>query len=267
MVVPPAVSDRPHKDGTVPNKRFWILLLEDSLLDAELIGARLSRGGIDFAMDRVDTRDDYVSALETGRYDLILADYSLPSFDGLSALEIAREGWPHLPFVFVSGGLGEEVAIDSLKRGATDYLLKGKLDRLGPVVTRAIAEARERAERRRTEAALRESEERHRLILETVKDYAIITLDTDGRVSGWNRGAEQLLGFPEAEILGRPIRLIFSPDDVRARVPQGELGQAAGQGRGGVAARPRPRGRGPGRTRARARFAARTGPTVALRSP
>jgi CheY-like chemotaxis protein len=116
----------------VPDKRICILLLEDSLLDAELIEARLARAEIDFAMDRVDTRGAYVSALETGRYDLILADYSLPSFDGLSALEIAREGWPDLPFVFVSGGLGEEVAIDSLKRGATDYLLKGKLDRLAP---------------------------------------------------------------------------------------------------------------------------------------
>jgi DNA-binding NtrC family response regulator len=129
-----------------------ILLLEDSPLDAELVRARLSRGGIDFAMQRVDTRAGFLAALEAGEIDLILTDYSLPSFDGLAALELARERRPDTPFLFVSGGLGEEVAIESLKRGATDYVLKQKLDRLAPAVTRAIAEARERAELRRTEA-------------------------------------------------------------------------------------------------------------------
>ena len=80
-----------------------ILLLEDSPLDDELARARLTKGGLDFVMRRVDTRDGFVAELESEVYDLILADYSLPSFDGLSALEIARRGWPHLPFIFVSG--------------------------------------------------------------------------------------------------------------------------------------------------------------------
>src|SRR3954454_15772817 len=99
-----------------------ILLLEDSPLDDELARSRLTKGGLDFVMRRVDTRDDFVAELETEAYDLILADYTLPSFDGLSALEIVRARWPHLPFIFVSGGLGEEVAIESLKQGATDYV-------------------------------------------------------------------------------------------------------------------------------------------------
>lgn len=208
-----------------------ILLLEDSPLDADLARARLTKGGIAFEMVRVDTREGFVAELETGAYDLILADYSLPSFDGLTALDLAHERWPHLPFVFVSGGLGEEVAIESLKRGATDYVLKQRLDRLAPAVSRAIAEARERTERRRAEQALRESEERHRLILESVRDYAIITLDLDGLVSGWNKGAERVLGYHEAEIVGRPGDLIFAPEDLGDGLPARELAQASAEGR------------------------------------
>ncbi|MHC5539629.1 response regulator, partial [Singulisphaera rosea] len=97
-----------------------ILLLEDSLLDADLARARLTKGGIEHEIVRVETREAFVAELETKAYDVILADYSLPSFDGLTALELAHERWPLIPFVFVSGGLGEDVAIESLKRGATD---------------------------------------------------------------------------------------------------------------------------------------------------
>lgn len=208
-----------------------ILLLEDSPLDDELARACLTRGGLDFEMRRVENRAEFIAELETESYDLILADYSLPSFDGLAALEIARKRWPHLPFLFVSGGLGEEVAIDALKRGATDYVLKQRLDRLVLAVTRALAEARERSNRRRAELALRESEERHRLILESVKDYAIITLDLEGVVSSWNKGAERVLGYQEVEILGRSGALIFTPEDIRNGTPERELSRAALHGR------------------------------------
>ncbi|WP_422928767.1 response regulator [Singulisphaera sp. PoT] len=211
--------------------RIRILLLEDDPLDADLVRTRMAKGNVVFDMDRVDTREAFLHALEAQAYDLILADYSLPSFDGLSALELAHEGWPHIPFLFVSGGLGEEVAIESLKRGATDYVLKHRLDRLVPAVNRAIAESRERSERRKAEQALRESEERHRLILESVADYAIFTLDLDGRVSSWNKGAERVLGYHEAEILGNPLDPIFEPEDVRNELPSRELEQAAKVGR------------------------------------
>lgn len=154
----PAATIPTAKGDTVSSVR--ILLLEDSPLDAELACARLARGGLDFTSDRVDTRADFVAAIESGRYDLILADYALPSFDGLAALELARSACPNVPFLFLSGGLGEEVAIESLKRGATDYVLKGRLDRLVPAVTRALAEARERAERRRAESELRQAQAR-----------------------------------------------------------------------------------------------------------
>ncbi len=113
-----------------------ILLLEDSAPDAEIVAARLAGAGLDPAIDRVETREAFAAALGATSYDLILAEYSLPPSDGTSALEIAREMRPQVPFLFVSGGLGEEAAIDSLKRGATDYILKDRMDRLAPAVVR-----------------------------------------------------------------------------------------------------------------------------------
>ena len=200
-----------------------ILHLEDSDLDAELVHARLAKGGLVFTIDRAASRDEFLAALGAREHDLILADYSLPDFDGLSALEIARRAAPETPFIFVSGMLGEEVAIDTLKRGATDYVLKQRLERLAPAVHRALAESRERAERRKAEAALREGEVRHRLVLDSIKDYAIVTTDTGGLVTGWTGGAAQVFGYDEAEVVGRPIDALFTPEDVEAGVPQREM--------------------------------------------
>ena len=117
-----------------------LLLLEDSALDAELILARLAEGGLACAATRVQGRDEFRAALERGCPDLILADYSLPSFDGISALRLAQQVCPEVPFLFVSGALGEELAIETLKNGATDYVLKHRLERLVPSVRRALRE-------------------------------------------------------------------------------------------------------------------------------
>lgn len=134
-----------------------ILHLEDDQHDAELVQAMLEEEGIVCDVVLVETRTDFLAALEQGRSDIILADYSLPSFDGLSALLIAQEQWPDIPFIFVSGAMGEELAIETLKSGATDYVLKQRLSRLVPAVHRALKEAEERAERKRAEEALREA--------------------------------------------------------------------------------------------------------------
>ncbi|MCA1991133.1 MAG: PAS domain S-box protein, partial [Coleofasciculus sp. S288] len=133
-----------------------ILLLEDSLLDTELIEATLTEGGINCELVQVETRADFQGALERGSFKLILSDYSLPSFDGISALEMAQAIRPEVPFIFVSATLGEELAIETLKSGATDYVLKQRLARLVPAVKRALREAQERIQRQRAEAALRE---------------------------------------------------------------------------------------------------------------
>jgi DNA-binding NarL/FixJ family response regulator len=135
-------------------KALRILNLEDSPLDAELVHATLTGGGVECEILRVQTHAEFAAALESGDFDLILADYSLPSFDGLSALKVAQEIGPEIPFVLVSGAVGEEVAIEALKSGATDYVLKQRLERLVPAVRRALREAEERTERKRAEEML-----------------------------------------------------------------------------------------------------------------
>ena len=129
-----------------------ILHLEDDPNDAALVQVTLEADGIDCAVTRAETRDDFVAALERGGVDLVLSDYSLPAFDGLAALKITRTRWPNLPVIMVSGTLGEELAIDSLKNGATDYVLKERLSRLVPAVRRAMREVEARAERQRLNA-------------------------------------------------------------------------------------------------------------------
>jgi len=131
-----------------------ILLVEDAPLDAELTLGTLNEGGVHFEAVRVETRDHFRRELARPQISVILSDFSLPAFEGTEALLIAREMRPEVPFIFVSGALGEERAVDMLKQGATDYVLKQRLERLAPAVKRAVAEAREREERRRIEETL-----------------------------------------------------------------------------------------------------------------
>jgi len=147
-----------------------ILHLEDDRFDAELITSTLSRDGLDFEVVSVDTREDFVAAFEGETFDLILADYSLPSIDGLSALKIVRGRDSNIPFILVSGTLGEEVAVGALKAGATDYVLKNNLARLAPVVRRALEEAAALVEHLRSTEKLRTSQERLRHIIENSVD-------------------------------------------------------------------------------------------------
>jgi DNA-binding response OmpR family regulator len=135
-----------------------ILYLEDDPKDAELLQATLEAEGMACEVIRVETRDDFLALLTRADLDVILADYSLPSFDGMSALKIAVEKRPELPFLFVSGTMGEEVAIEALKIGAMDYVLKSRLSRISFSLQRALREARERSERTSAEAALQRSE-------------------------------------------------------------------------------------------------------------
>src|SRR2546421_1007274 len=125
-----------------------ILHLEDNANDAELLRVMLERQGINCAIKRVETREAFQMALEREQFDLIISDFTLPSFDGLSALTIAGQKRPELPFVFVSGTIGEEAAVESLKRGATDYVLKDRLSRLAASVKRAAEHAEARVEER-----------------------------------------------------------------------------------------------------------------------
>src|SRR3984957_2454984 len=135
-----------------------ILHLEDDLNDAELVQYALGADGITSTILRVQTRDDFVSALERGGIDLIFSDFDLPAFDGLSAAEIVQTRWPTVPLILVSGSLDEDLTIDSFKIGATDCVPKSDLSRLAPAVRRAMREVEQRIERRRLEAQVIESQ-------------------------------------------------------------------------------------------------------------
>ena len=139
-----------------------LLHLEDDPIDGELIVTALIEGGIPCQSQRVDTRQAFVAALKEGRMNVILADYSVPGFDGMTALTLARQHCPDVPFLFVSATIGEELAIDTMLQGATDYVLKQRLGRLVPSVQRALRELDDRAERKRVEEALRQSEKQFR---------------------------------------------------------------------------------------------------------
>src|SRR5690348_4737028 len=139
-------------------------MVEDDSADAELTKYALRKGGLNFSITRVDSKEQYVRHLKESIPALILSDYSLPGFNGHDALQIALEKCPQTPFIFVTGTMGEEVAIETLKSGATDYVLKTRLSRLVPAVTRALREAEQRAQHRRAEEQLRESHEQLRAL-------------------------------------------------------------------------------------------------------
>ena len=184
-----------------------ILLLEDDLADSELIRATLKNGGMNCEFKRVTTREEFVIELQNENLDLILSDYLLPQFDGISALEIAQQISPDVPFILVSGVLGEETAIEALKNGATDYVLKQRLSRLLPSVQRALRESQEHQELKRAEESLRQTDDTLRAVVD-VSPVAIITLNQDYQVLTWNKAAEQIYGWSALEILYQPLPVI-----------------------------------------------------------
>jgi len=146
----------PRQKDSPSKLKLRILVLEDDLRDRELIRAKLADENIDCEIVFTGGRKDFEAALEQGGFNLILSDYSLPQFDGISALRMVREKEPDLPFILISGTIGEEQAVECLKLGATDYILKQRLARLGPALRRAWQESEARAKQRRTDEAMRQ---------------------------------------------------------------------------------------------------------------
>jgi len=211
-------------------ERIRVLLLEDSAFDVELVFGVLAEAPFIFDHVHVEDREGFLHALSTQTFDVILSDYALPTFDGISALKISQELCPQVPFIFVSGTLGEELAIEMLKQGATDYVLKQNLQRLPSAVERAIREARDRKEHRDHQEALRRSEERFRLLVESLQDYSIFMLDMEGNITSWNSGAERILLYKEPEIIGCHFSILFTEEDRAKGVPEKELRDAATKG-------------------------------------
>ncbi|MBI5799551.1 MAG: response regulator [Verrucomicrobia bacterium] len=163
-----------------PKHALCILHLEDSPTDRELVEELFRVDGLACQFRPVETRVNFEAALAQGGFDVILSDYSLPGFDGMTALALAQQRRPQVPFIFISGVMGEERAIESLKNGATDYVLKQRIERLIPSVRRALREVVEREQLRETETRLRQSEEQLRQITENVGDW-ILVFNADGR--------------------------------------------------------------------------------------
>jgi len=182
-----------------------VVCLEDDPLDAELAHEELKGVLEDLDWRHVSTEAEYRREVEEGEPDLILADYNLPHFDGLSALAIARSARPLTPFIFVSGALGEEIAIETLKSGATDYVLKSRLKRLGPAAVRALSEARERSERRRIERELEAQRTLLEALIDTIPD-SIYAVDRDEKLLLANRALLDGIGKSAREVIGRRLR-------------------------------------------------------------
>ncbi len=178
------------------------LLLEDSMLDAELIHVMLTEGGFDCELVHIKTGSEFQREIEQGGFDVILSDYSLPGFDGFAALEMAQQKCPDIPFIFVTATMGEEVAIETMKSGATDYVLKQRLKRLVPSVRRALREAEERRARQEAERELHRREQEFRALVENSPDI-IARVDRDFRHVYVNPAIERGIGIPVEKIIGK----------------------------------------------------------------
>ncbi len=187
------------------NTPLRILHLEDEIIDFEISQITLARSGLHCEIERAETRSAFEAALAQRPIDIILADYALPTFDGMAALTIAREHYPTIPFIFLSGTLGEEVAITALQQGATDYVLKQRMDRLAPAVRRALREVEQRVERERAEVALRASERRFSQAFQASPSAMSISRFRDACYIDINERWLRLRGYTREEVIGNSV--------------------------------------------------------------
>jgi PAS domain S-box-containing protein len=195
------------------NRKLHILHLEDDPDFAELVRTLLAQDGLDVDLKCVGDRAAFEVALEAGTFDAIISDYHLPSFSGLDALAMVRKKNPHLPFILVSGTIGEQAAIESLKAGATDYLLKQRPDRLPSAVRRAVQEAEERARLRAAETELVRREKYFRTLTENSLDVLCI-LSREANIIYASPSIERVMGYKPEELRGQNYLAHVHPDDL-----------------------------------------------------
>lgn len=219
---PPDISQSPGP--------IRVLQLEDSPLDAEILQERIRIGGLSCDIIVAATGKQFAAALDRESFDLILCDYSIPGYDGSTALELARKKHPLTPVIMVSGALGEEEAVRCLQLGATDYLIKDRLERLVPAVQRALREAGELKRRKQAEQAQRESDERWRLIIEAEPE-CVKLLAADGSLLQMNPAGLKMIEADSFEqVAGHCVFPLVVPEhrarfrELVGRVFRGESG-------------------------------------------
>ena len=190
-------------------KHLKILLVEDSDDDALLLIGEINRGGYEVRYERVETREAMAAALESQAWDLVISDYAMPAFSAFDALKLLQQKAADLPFIIMSGSIGEGRAVEILKAGASDFITKGVSPRLIPAITRELREAEERRARKRAETALREAETRFQSFFESAAD-AIISINHDGIILTSNNAAEKMFGYENKEIVGKPVGALIT---------------------------------------------------------
>ncbi len=210
MAVVPKATEEGGSEGEPVARRLKVLLVEDSEDDAFLLTRALRQGGFEPIVMRVQTFGALSASLRQQDWDIVLSDHNLPGFSAEQALELVRARFPELPFVVVSGCIGEEAAVALMRAGAQDYVLKNNLAKLAPVVEREIGEYRTRVERQKVEAARREEQAIHQAILENAAE-GIVTFRADGSIRSMNRCAQQMFGYSEEEVVGRSILELIAP--------------------------------------------------------
>ena len=186
-----------------------ILHLEDRPSDADLIARALEKDGINFESSVVDTSKGFLEGLEEFQPDLIIVDYTLPSFTGMEAIKLVRERTPSTPIIICTGTISEEVAVECIKAGASDYVLKENLTRLGVAVKGALEKKQAREDRGRAEKALKEKHEYLRNLVDSSLDM-IIAVDNKRKITEFNPSAEITFGYRRAEVLGKHVNLLYA---------------------------------------------------------
>jgi PAS domain S-box-containing protein len=191
-----------------------VLLVEDSEDDAALLQRELRRGGFEPFSKRVETAAAMSAELRGQEWDIVISDYVMPKFSGLEAARVLKKSGLDLPFIIISGKIGEETAVEAMRAGVHDYFMKDNLTRLIPAIRRELQDAVVRRERKQAGEALR----RQAQIIDQIHD-SVVSTDLDGKVISWNKGAERLFGYSAKQALGKHISFVY-PEDQREFLEQ-----------------------------------------------